>query len=172
LRFALKSRIFAQSSQKQPRVLMSKPVWVIHGPNLNLLGTREPGVYGSTTLAQIDDDLVAYGRKRGVLVETFQSNHEGALVDRIQAAAQASVGFIVLNPAAYTHTSIAMRDALAAVAIPFIEVHLSNIHRREAFRHRSWFSDLAAGVIVGFGPAGYRLALQHALDTLELPGRS
>jgi 3-dehydroquinate dehydratase-2 len=145
---------------------MSKPVWVIHGPNLNLLGTREPEVYGSTTLEQINDELVEFARDRGTQVETFQSNHEGALVDRIQAARAASVGFIILNPAAYTHTSVAMRDALAGVAIPFIEVHLSNIHRREAFRHHSYFSDLAVGVIVGFGPAGYRLALQQALDTL------
>lgn len=146
---------------------MAKLVWVIHGPNLNLLGVREPQVYGSTTLAQIDEGLVAFGRERGFSVETFQSNHEGALVDRIQAAARAGVGFIVLNPAAYTHTSVAMRDALAGVAIPFIEVHLSNIHRREPFRHHSYFSDLAVGVIVGLGPNGYRLALQQALDTLE-----
>jgi 3-dehydroquinate dehydratase-2 len=146
---------------------MSKPVWVIHGPNLNLLGTREPQLYGTTTLAQIDDDLVKFGRDRGFAVETFQSNHEGALVDRIQAARPAGVAFIVLNPAAYTHTSVAMRDALAGVAIPFIEVHLSNIHRREPFRRQSYFSDLALGVIAGLGPAGYRLALQHAIDCVE-----
>jgi len=145
---------------------MTKLVWVIHGPNLNLLGTREPGVYGSVTLQQIDEDLARYGQDRSTHVETFQSNHEGALVDRIQSARQAGVGFIVLNPAAYTHTSVAIRDSLAAVAIPFIEVHLSNIHRREPFRHHSYFSDLAVGVIAGLGPAGYRLALEHAIDTL------
>lgn len=145
---------------------MTKLVWVIHGPNLNLLGTREPGVYGSVTLQQIDEDLARYGQDRSTRVETFQSNHEGALVDRIQSARQAGVGFIVLNPAAYTHTSVAIRDSLAAVAVPFIEVHLSNIHRREPFRHHSYFSDLAVGVIAGLGPAGYRLALEHAIDTL------
>lgn len=145
---------------------MAKLVWVIHGPNLNLLGTREPGVYGSVTLQQIDEDLARYGQDRSTRVETFQSNHEGALVDRIQSARQAGVGFIVLNPAAYTHTSVAIRDSLAAVAVPFIEVHLSNIHRREPFRHHSYFSDLAVGVIAGLGPAGYRLALEHAIDTL------
>ena len=146
---------------------MSKLAWVIHGPNLNMLGTREPGIYGALTLAQIDAGLVELGHARGVRVETFQSNHEGALVDRIQAAPAAGVGFLVLNPAAYTHTSVAMRDALAAVAIPFLEVHLSNIHRREPFRHRSYFSDLAEGVIAGLGAAGYRLALEHAIDVLE-----
>lgn len=145
---------------------MAKLVWVIHGPNLNLLGTREPGVYGSVTLQQIDEDLARYGQDRSTRVETFQSNHEGALVDRIQSARQAGVGFIVLNPAAYTHTSVAIRDSLAAVTVPFIEVHLSNIHRREPFRHHSYFSDLAVGVIAGLGPAGYRLALEHAIDTL------
>jgi 3-dehydroquinate dehydratase-2 len=145
---------------------MTKLVWVIHGPNLNLLGTREPGVYGSVTLEQINEDLARYGHDRDISVESFQSNHEGALVDRIQSARQAGVGFIVLNPAAYTHTSVAIRDSLAAVAIPFIEVHLSNIHRREPFRHHSYFSDLAVGVIAGLGPAGYRLALEHAIDTL------
>lgn len=145
---------------------MTRLVWVIHGPNLNLLGTREPGVYGSVTLEQIDEDLARYGQDRGTRVESFQSNHEGALVDRIQSARQAGVGFIVMNPAAYTHTSVAIRDSLAAVAVPFIEVHLSNIHRREPFRHHSYFSDLAVGVIAGLGPAGYRLALEHAIDTL------
>jgi len=145
---------------------MTKLVWVIHGPNLNLLGTREPGVYGSVTLQQIDEDLARYGQDRSTRVESFQSNHEGVLVDRIQSARQAGVGFIVLNPAAYTHTSVAIRDSLAAVAVPFIEVHLSNIHRREPFRHHSYFSDLAVGVIAGLGPAGYRLALEHAIDTL------
>jgi 3-dehydroquinate dehydratase-2 len=144
---------------------MSKLIWILHGPNLNLLGTREPGVYGSTTLGQISDDLERYGHDRGVKVESFQSNHEGALVDRIQSARAAGVDFIVINPAAFTHTSVAIRDALAAVAVPFVEVHLSNIHRREAFRRHSYFSDLAVGVIAGLGPVGYRLALDYAIDT-------
>ena len=145
---------------------MAKLIWVLHGPNLNLLGVREPGIYGATSLSLIDEGLVRYGQERGVLVETFQSNHEGVLIDRIQAAPQAGVGFIVINAGAYTHTSVAIRDALAAVALPFIEVHLSNIHRREAFRHRSFMSELAVGVIAGLGPAGYRLALEFACDSL------
>lgn len=142
-------------------------IWVIHGPNLNLLGSREPGVYGSTTLDQINRDLVQRGQAAGARVECFQSNHEGALVDRIQQARQAGVDFIVINPAAYTHTSVAIRDALAAVAVPFVEVHLSNVHRREPFRHRSYLSDLAVGVVAGLGPAGYGFALQYAVDTLR-----
>jgi len=145
---------------------MSKLIWILHGPNLNLLGTREPGVYGTATLSQIDEDLERYGRDRGTKVESFQSNHEGALVDRIQSARAAAVDFIVINPAAFTHTSVAIRDALAAVAVPFIEVHLSNVHRREAFRRHSHFSDLAVGVIAGLGPAGYRLALDYAIEAV------
>jgi len=150
-------------------IFMNKTVWVLHGPNLNLLGTREPDTYGVTTLAQIDSALQAAGQASGVSVSCFQSNHEGALVDRIQSARSANVGFIVINPAAFTHTSVAIRDALAAVAIPFVEVHLSNVHRREAFRHHSYLSDLAVGVIAGLGPAGYRFALQFAIDTLDRP---
>jgi len=146
---------------------MGKTIWVLHGPNLNLLGTREPGVYGSTTLAQIDQMLADDGAAAGYQVESFQSNHEGALVDRIQAARDADVGFILINPAAFTHTSVAIRDALAAVAIPFVEVHLSNVHRRESFRHHSYFSDLAVGVIAGLGPTGYRCALQFAIESLR-----
>ena len=142
-------------------------IWVLHGPNLNLLGTREPGVYGATTLAEIDRQLADLGRAAGAQVESFQSNHEGALVDRIQQARGAGVGFIVINPAAYTHTSVAIRDALAAVAVPFIEVHLSNVHRREPFRHHSYLSDQAVGVVAGLGPAGYRYALQYAIDSLR-----
>ena len=138
-------------------------IWVLHGPNLNLLGTREPGIYGAATLADINRGLTDQALAAGARLETFQSNHEGALVDRIQQARDARVDFILINPAAYTHTSVAIRDALAAVAIPFIEVHLSNIHRREAFRHHSYLSDLATGVVVGLGPAGYRHALQYAL---------
>lgn len=142
-------------------------IWILHGPNLNLLGTREPEIYGHTTLADIDRDLAAQGAAQGVRVESFQSNHEGALVDRIQQARAADVGFVVINPAAFTHTSVAIRDALAGVAVPFIEVHLSNVHRREAFRHRSYLSDLAVGVVAGLGASGYRFALQHAIDQLK-----
>jgi 3-dehydroquinate dehydratase-2 len=140
-------------------------VLVLHGPNLNLLGTREPEVYGRQTLAQIDAELVQIAADAGAKLQSFQSNHEGALVDRIQAARTDGTDFIVINPAAYTHTSVAIRDALAGVSIPFIEVHLSNIHRREAFRHHSYLSELAVGVICGLGANGYRLALQHALSS-------
>ena len=142
-------------------------ILVLHGPNLNLLGTREPGVYGSTTLAQIDAELAKIAAQEGARLDSFQSNHEGALVDRIQAAGRDGTGFIVINPAAYTHTSVAMRDALAAVGIPFVEVHLSNIHKREPFRHHSHFSELAEGVICGLGAQGYMLALQFALGRLR-----
>jgi 3-dehydroquinate dehydratase-2 len=146
---------------------MSKLLWTVHGPNLNLLGSREPDVYGTTTLAQIDAELAKIAKAHGHRLECFQSNHEGALVDRIQSAPRAGVDYIVINPAAFTHTSVALRDALAAIAIPFIEVHLSNVHRREPFRHHSFLSDLAAGVIVGLGPIGYRLALQAAIEALR-----
>ncbi|MBT9493720.1 MAG: type II 3-dehydroquinate dehydratase [Paucibacter sp.] len=142
-------------------------ILVIHGPNLNLLGTREPGVYGSQTLAQIDADLAAQAAIAGAELKSFQSNHEGALVDRIQAAGSDGCRFIIINPAAYTHTSVAMRDALAAVALPFVEVHLSNIHKRESFRHHSFFSALADGVICGLGAQGYQLALAYALEKLR-----
>lgn len=137
---------------------------VLHGPNLNLLGTREPEVYGAKTLTQIDADLAKIAHKAGARLESFQSNHEGALVDRIQAAGRDGTSFIIINPAAYTHTSVAIRDALAAVSLPFIEVHLSNIHKREPFRHHSYMSELALGVICGLGPKGYELALQYALS--------
>ena len=146
---------------------MDKTIWVLHGPNLNLLGTREPGVYGATTLAQIDETLVSEGAAAGVRVQTFQSNHEGAIVERIHAARDAGVAFIVINPAAYTHTSVAIRDALAGVAIPFVEVHLSNVHRREPFRHHSYLSDIAVGVMAGFGTLGYNLAMTFALQELK-----
>jgi 3-dehydroquinate dehydratase-2 len=146
---------------------MDKTIWVLHGPNLNLLGTREPGVYGATTLAEIDRMLADEGAAAGVRVESFQSNHEGAIVDRIHAARAAAVSFFVINPAAFTHTSVAIRDALAGVAIPFVEVHLSNVHRREPFRHHSYFSDLAVGVVAGLGPAGYRCALRFAIETVR-----
>ncbi|MCY4754168.1 type II 3-dehydroquinate dehydratase [Pelomonas aquatica] len=145
-------------------------VLVLHGPNLNLLGSREPGVYGAQTLAQIDAELGKIAHDAGATLSCFQSNHEGALVDRIQAARSDGTQFIIINPAAYTHTSVAIRDALAAVALPFIEVHLSNIHRREAFRHHSHVSELAVGVICGLGANGYRLALRHALESLGAAG--
>jgi 3-dehydroquinate dehydratase-2 len=141
-----------------------RSVLVLHGPNLNLLGTREPEVYGATTLADINAALVERAQARGVTLAHFQSNHEGALVDRIHAAKGEGVEFIIINPAAYTHTSVGLRDALAGVAIPFVEVHLSNVHKREPFRHHSYFSDLAVGVICGLGAAGYRLALDYALS--------
>ena len=139
---------------------------VLHGPNLNLLGQREPGVYGRTTLAEIDADLAAIARESSHDLASFQSNSEGALIDRIHAAAKEGIAFIVINPGALTHTCIALRDALAAVAIPFIEVHLSNVHAREPFRHRSYIADLAVGVITGFGADSYRLGLAAALRRL------
>jgi 3-dehydroquinate dehydratase II len=142
-------------------------IWVIHGPNLNLLGTREPAIYGATTLADIDRELMEIGHQSGARVESFQSNHEGAIVDRIHEARRAGVGFIVINPAAYTHTSVAIRDALTGVAIPYIEVHLSNVHKREPFRHHSYLSDQAVGVIAGLGASGYRFALMHAIEALR-----
>lgn len=144
-------------------------ILVLHGPNLNLLGTREPEVYGATTLEQINTGLVDYAALRGASVSAFQSNHEGALIDRVHAARTDGTRFIVINPGAYTHTSVALRDALAGIAVPFIEVHLSNVHKREPFRHHSYFSDIAEGVIVGLGASGYRLALEAALDKLGAP---
>lgn len=139
-----------------------KNVLVLHGPNLNLLGTREPGVYGQTTLAEINANLTEQASKNDINLLCFQSNSEGALVDRIQQAVAEGIEFIIINPAAFTHTSVAMRDALAAVAIPFVEVHLSNVFAREAFRKESYFSDIAVGVISGLGATGYALALQFA----------
>jgi 3-dehydroquinate dehydratase-2 len=141
-------------------------ILVLHGPNLNLLGRREPEIYGHTTLAEVHAEMEARGRAAGVQIESFQSNSEGELIDRVQAAAAEGIEFIVINPGAYTHTSVALRDALAGVAIPFIEVHLSNIHSRELFRHHSFFSEIAVGVICGLGPQGYALALEAALTRL------
>jgi 3-dehydroquinate dehydratase-2 len=140
---------------------------VLHGPNLNLLGSREPKHYGLTTLDDINRALASRGEATGAQVETFQHNHEGALIDRIHQAGRDHVDFIVINPAGYTHTSVALRDALAATAIPFIEVHLSNIYARESFRHHSYFSDLAVGVVSGLGAHGYELALEYALRHLQ-----
>jgi 3-dehydroquinate dehydratase-2 len=142
-------------------------VLLINGPNLNLLGTREPAIYGAQTLADVETECRGEGERLGLQVVAFQSNHEGALIDRVHAARAEGVRFIVINPGAYTHTSIALRDALAGVAIPFIEVHISNVHRREAFRHHSYLSDIAEGVIVGLGTAGYRFALQAAALALS-----
>lgn len=149
------------ASPPQHRIL------VLHGPNLNLLGSREPEFYGRTTLADIHLAMEERARSEGVQLESFQSNHEGQLIDRVQAAASEGVAFIVINPAGYTHTSVALRDALAAVAIPFVEVHLSNIHAREPFRQHSYFSDKAQGVICGLGPHGYMAALDFALARLR-----
>jgi 3-dehydroquinate dehydratase-2 len=142
---------------------MAQHILLINGPNLNLLGTREPGIYGSRTLADIEREIAEIAANRGATVAVFQSNHEGALVDRIQAARSDGTDFVIINAGALTHTSVALRDALAAVALPFIEVHLSNIHKREEFRQRSLLADLAIGSIVGLGADGYRYALEHAL---------
>ena len=139
---------------------------VLHGPNLNLLGTREPERYGHATLAEIDAELARIATASGHELATFQSNAEHALIERVHAARADGTAFVLINPAAFTHTSIALRDALAAVALPFVEVHLTNVHARELFRHHSYFSDLAVGVIAGFGAHGYVLALEAALRRL------
>ncbi|MFI4969651.1 MAG: type II 3-dehydroquinate dehydratase [Lysobacterales bacterium] len=141
-------------------------ILVLHGPNLNLLGTREPDLYGRTTLAAIDAELIRIAQASGHALSAFQSNAEPALIERVHAAANDGTAFILINPGAFTHTSIALRDALAAVAIPFVEVHLSNVHAREAFRRHSYFSDIAVGVIAGFGADSYRLALDAAMRRL------
>lgn len=146
-------------------------ILVLHGPNLNLLGTREPEVYGSVTLPEIDRRLAERGRAAGVTVRSFQSNAEAPLIERIHGAKSDETAFIIINPAAFTHTSVALRDALAAVGIPFIEVHLSNVHAREPFRKHSYFTDLAVGVISGLGAQGYELALEAALTRLAAPKR-
>lgn len=145
---------------------MAKNLLLLNGPNLNLLGTREPEVYGRTTLADVEHAAQAQATAAGASLTSFQSNHEGALIDRIHAAKTDGVDAIVINPGGLTHTSIALRDALAGVAIPFIEVHISNIHQREAFRHTSYLSSIAAGVLCGFGTEGYRLAIDFALKKL------
>ncbi len=139
-------------------------ILVLHGPNLNLLGTREPSIYGAASLDEINARRTARAQAAGAQLTCFQSNAEGALVDRIQAAARDGTSFVIINPAAYTHTSVAMRDALAAVKLPFIEVHLSNVFSREPFRHHSYFTDLAVGIICGLGAKGYELALEYALQ--------
>ncbi len=148
-------------------MLKKASILVIQGPNLNLLGTREPDVYGTTTLEDIHQTLGEIAKARSIELNTFQSNHEGELIDRIQKAKQDGVDFIIINPGAFTHTSVALRDVLAGVAIPFIEVHLSNIHQREEFRKHSYLSDIAVGVICGLGAIGYELALQAATSRLQ-----
>ncbi|XID75967.1 type II 3-dehydroquinate dehydratase [Alkanindiges sp. WGS2144] len=142
-------------------------ILVLHGPNLNLLGQREPEIYGHTTLADINQSLVQQAHEAGFALEHFQSNWEGALIDRIQQAHLDNTRFIIINPAALTHTSVALRDALLSVMIPFIEVHLSNVHARETFRHHSYLSDKAKAVICGLGANGYFFALSHVLDLLK-----
>ncbi len=146
-------------------------ILVLHGPNLNRLGRREPEVYGSATLADIDDALKTQAGAAGIGLDTFQSNHEGVLIDRIHAAGDAGVSGILINPGGLTHTSVALRDALLAVAIPFVEVHLSNVHAREPFRRHSYLSDVAIGVVSGFGAESYALGLRGLLARLRPPGR-
>ena len=146
---------------------MSSTILVIHGPNLNLLGKREPEVYGYLTLDNINQQLIAQAKDSSLTLETFQSNWEGAIVDRIHQAQTEGVKFIIINPAALTHTSVALRDALLGVAIPFVEVHLSNVHDREAFRHHSFLSDKAIGVICGLGAKGYSFALDYAIEKIQ-----
>jgi 3-dehydroquinate dehydratase-2 len=158
----MKKQKTTSTPETKPRIL------VLHGPNLNLLGTREPEHYGRVSLADINLALTRMAESGGVDLESFQSNHEGALIERIHAAREQNVRAIIINPAAYTHTSVGLRDALAAVSIPFVEVHLSNVHAREPFRHHSYFSDLAIGVISGLGHEGYLLALEYLLNKLNV----
>lgn len=146
---------------------MSSTILVIHGPNLNLLGKREPEVYGHLTLDDINQQLSAQAKNATLELDSFQSNWEGAIVDRIHQAQQDGVQYIIINPAALTHTSVAVRDALLGVAIPFIEVHLSNVHAREAFRHHSYLSDKAIGVIYGLGAKGYAAALDYIIEKIQ-----
>lgn len=150
----------AESTKPHPHIL------VLQGPNLNMLGVREPAVYGHTTLADIHRMMEDQARAAGAHLESFQSNHEGELIDRIQAAFTEGIDFIIINPAGFGHTSVALRDALAGVAIPFVEVHISNIHTREPFRHTTYLSAIAVGVICGLGPLGYQYALDFALARL------
>lgn len=145
----------------------AKSVLVLHGPNLNLLGLREPEHYGNATLSSINQALADKAKLADVALETFQSNAEAELVTKIQTLATNKVDFVIINPAAFTHTSVAMRDALSAVKVPFIEVHLSNVYAREAFRHHSYFTDIAVGVISGLGAQGYELALDYAIEKLN-----
>ena len=152
-----------RASKAPPRRL--KNILVLHGPNLNLLGTREPGIYGKESIQSINERLSRMAKREGATLEVFQSNHEGALIERVQGAKQQRISWIIINPGGLTHTSVALRDAFAAVKIPFIEVHLSNIYSREPFRRHSYFSDLAVGTICGLGSRSYDLALQFALQS-------
>jgi len=142
-------------------------ILILHGPNLNLLGTREPETYGSQTLADINAELVTLGLSLNTEVSTYQSNHEGELIDRLHQAERDKLNGIIINPAAYTHTSVALRDALLAINLPFVEVHLSNVHQRESFRHQSFLSDIASGIITGFGNTSYMLALHGLITKLQ-----
>lgn len=146
---------------------MAQRILVLHGPNLNLLGTREPQLYGHTTLLELNARLGGLSSSLGASLDSFQSNHEGELVDRIQAARLDSTDFIIINAGAYTHTSVAIRDALAGVNIPFVEVHISNVYKREPFRHHSYLSDLALGVVAGLGPQGYEAAVRFAAQYVK-----
>ena len=146
---------------------ISKKILVMHGPNLNLLGLREPEHYGKDTLASINEQLAKQAEENGLQLETFQSNSEAELIGRVQSLASKQIDYLIINPAAFTHTSVAMRDALAAVKVPFIEVHLSNIYARETFRHHSYFSDIAVGIISGFGAQSYSLALTYVINQLR-----
>jgi 3-dehydroquinate dehydratase-2 len=146
---------------------MAQRLLVLHGPNLNLLGTREPQLYGHTTLPELNAALVSLSASLGASLDAYQSNHEGDLVDRIQAARLDGTDFIIINAGAYTHTSVAIRDALAGVKIPFVEVHLSNVYKRESFRHHSYLSDLALGVVAGLGPQGYEAAVRYAVQYVQ-----
>ncbi len=143
-------------------------VLVINGPNLNTLGTREPEIYGSTTLADIEQGLHAQAAAAGLSLDAFQSNHEGEIIDRLHAARTDGTRFVIINPGAFTHTSVAIRDAFAAVAIPFAEVHISNVYAREEFRRHSYLSDLAVGVLTGFGAKGYAMALDFVIERLGM----
>ncbi|WP_374520602.1 type II 3-dehydroquinate dehydratase [Undibacterium squillarum] len=145
---------------------MAGKLLLLNGPNLNLLGTREPATYGSTTLADVEAAAAAQATAAGATLTCFQSNHEGALIDRIHAARSEQIDAIIINPGGLTHTSVALRDALAGVAIPFIEVHISNVHARESFRHHSYLSAIARGVLCGFGTDGYRMAIDFALKSI------
>jgi len=147
--------------------MFARSILVIHGPNLNLLGLREPEHYGSDTLSSINQTLTDIAAQAGVTLEAFQSNSEGDLVTKIQSITMTKVDFVIINPAAFTHTSVSIRDALSAVKVPFIEVHLSNVYAREAFRHHSYFTDIAVGVISGLGAHGYTLALDYAIRRIN-----
>lgn len=163
-----KEKTSSQKAEPKANAGLSKAdILVLHGPNLNLLGTREPEHYGRQTLDDINRELVCRAEQAGYVLESFQCNHEGALIERIHASRDQGVRYILINPAAFTHTSVAIRDALAGVAIPFVEVHLSNVHAREPFRHHSYFSDLAIGVICGLGHHSYLLALEYLINRLN-----